>query len=433
MARKGNFSGDGRGGELIGGYGSLSQKPVSAQQPETAETKSVYTPTVLIKMPNECDLFHVTALWYLPSVWKTVGVERFVTVPSGVVSADGDPRRYEDSCDLEIVFDASDDSHPQTEPYELRGNQIVFTRFGKFAQADYIKRKLRAVGQQDLRFTYLNCWKHWKDIPSYAGSVMVVKSENGARGISHLFFSTELTTPSRVGQCLTELRNGGQTLAHPDSEPQDRSAFMLSVLNANLPEGKGPAAIFPQKGDSRLNEGYHQLLSGPTVWQEVRQDIVAEFRVITDQRGFPSYFLRRDRNLDDESLTLYDGKKNVRIGMARGNTAKVNSWMVISKETDRVANDPPSWIRQYLCMDFANDAYGLVESTRDTALTEAILKGINALNLPLHALDIYLTADHRWGIFEFCPQFGTASVPNTFLHSIGKAFIEETAEKVLKP
>ena len=423
---------------MIPGY-NLTDDPQPKSQPKvigtgqdnpSSETKSLYTPTVVVGLPSDTDLAQITALWYLPSVWTKEDGSRVLTVPSIGPSPGDDVRRYDRDNDLEIVSNFDGEAYPHVAPYELRGRRAIFTRFGKFAQATYIRQKFRNLDRHSLQFVHLNCWKHWKDIPSSAGPLIVVKSENGARGISHLFFTTSLTTPSRVGQCLAELRQNGETLSRPDVPAEDLSTNMLAIMNAGVPEDKGPAAIFPRRGDKHLNEGYLQLMSGSNVWQEVQQDIVAEFRVITDHRGHPTYFLRRDRNCVDEGMVLRSGETNARIAMARGNNAKIDSWGIVAGQTDAPTDKSSttglSWLRTYLCVDFPSDGGALLK----TELAAGVVKGIQSLDLPLHALDIYVTSDYRWGIFEFCPQFGTASVPNSFLHDISKAFIEETVDKL---
>jgi hypothetical protein len=46
------------------------------------------------------------------------------------------------------------------------------------------------------------------------------------------------------------------------------------------------------------------------------------------------------------------------------------------------------------------------------------------VNLSLFALDIFITKDGGWGIFEFSPEFGTNSVPNGLCFEESKRFIE---------
>ena len=133
-----------------------------------------------------------------------------------------------------------------------------------------------------------------------------------------------------------------------------------------------PTFEYATSGEREENEGLHAIKSQGFCIQDYVPKIKLEYRLLTGQDGEIAYCQRRDIR----------SKNNT--GFAQATGSEANS----AKGDDIVA------IRDVLS---GSDLQGLQEMAR--------LVG------PLSSIDLFITEDEKWGIFEYCNQFGMKGVP----------------------
>lgn len=111
-----------------------------------------------------------------------------------------------------------------------------------------------------------------------------------------------------------------------------------------------------------------------------------EWRVMTDYRGRPSLVVERKFHMSEAGFK-----------QARGNGL------------DKVK------------------ALTLTRSTIPKEIQKELTKLIIQCKLPLHSLDVFMTKEGNWGLFEGCPEFGHTSLPDGWVCDQGKKFIAYSA------
>lgn len=186
---------------------------------------------------------------------------------------------------------------------------------------------------------------------------VVVKPLDGARGIGQFLIDPEKLPLAVVVDAL-------------DGLIRDRVAMedVLPTLRKFDPTLKYATA-----GEKDDNEGLVAIKSQGFCIQDYVPNIKLEYRLLTGQDGEIAYCQRRDiRNKSTE-------------GFAQATDSEANS----AKGSDIVS------IRDVLS---GADLEGLQE------LVQTVIG-------PLSSVDLFITEDEQWGIFEYCNQFGMKGVP----------------------
>jgi hypothetical protein len=188
-----------------------------------------------------------------------------------------------------------------------------------------------------------------------AKGLVVVKPLDGARGIGQIVANLDEILPSTLAQLLSKANQGSEE-------------FLLAVKE------HAPHVEY-HVGHGSTFEGTQALASQGYVVQELIPDVVEEYRIILDVDSKPAWFVKRRRDSlpHDASINQHDYRQ------ATG-AARVKSEVNFTK---------------------------IIDYPHKGEVTAAL----KALHLPFNSVDLFITKDGRWGIFEYCPQWGTDGLP----------------------
>ena len=186
---------------------------------------------------------------------------------------------------------------------------------------------------------------------------VVVKPLDGARGIGQLLIDPDKIPLTAVVDVLDGLKTGRTQLAD-----------VLPELHKYDPTFK-----YATSAEKFENEGLTAIQSQGFCIQDYVPKIKLEYRLLTGQDGEIAYCQRRSiRDKDNTGLAQATGSET--------NSAKGNDICAI------------------------NDVLGGSDLKGLRELVQTVIG-------PLSSVDLFITEDEQWGIFEYCNQFGMKGVP----------------------
>lgn len=347
----------------------------------TASTMSHYNIAI-----HTNDSVNITALGNLPTLWRS-GSDTY-TVFSGTPTRQIVDGEYLSNTDYSIRHHVQNHDY-WCAPYSLGGGGCDFTRMKKSYQQAWLRDN---IDQAD--FLPIPTWSDPRSASIKPSTVYLIKPEHGARGIGTMVFNTDFTTPAKLIKMLNTSETAYRSKDGTNWQ-QVQETFELSLKGGDV--NGFSIANYVSKRDKYPGEGIEALLSGEgMVLQEQVEGIVAEYRFITNEDGKVVYAIRRTIT---PVVTHHSG---INFSQGCGN------------------NEHP---RDAAVGSDLEELY--LTSTLHTAV-----QGVNNLKLPLHSFDIFIKPRHegaiaRWGIFEFCPQFGVEAVPIRIITEAGKRFVEK--------
>ena len=191
------------------------------------------------------------------------------------------------------------------------------------------------------------------------GRYVVIKPEDGARGIGQYVVDTKRT---KIATVLTAIKDG-----------------LLPNADA-IAEMYGDTVFLATDKEKDENEGAEVIVSQGYIAQSVIPDIVAECRVLISPAG-PNVYL--DRTIRNKS------KGGVTYSQATGADADSGKAVTRLEHTQFNKHIP--------------------EIGRDTYIAEInnFLYEMSLDVCPFGSVDLFITREGKWGIFEYCNQFGT--------------------------
>lgn len=307
-------------------------------------------------------------------------------------------------------------------PYELNKlrKEAIFTRLQKSTQQAYLKNALRGLEN----FYPIPTWSKPHTAIIDSNKLYVLKAENGARGIGQFYFKPGSISLSKISKILAKVsKTADETRSKPTSaddiiEVQSSSGEPLktNLLKEAIKDIDDVKYISDR--DDRPDEGFDVLFTDlrydSGVICEYVDRIAAEFRVITGCDGVPVYCIAR-------SLEKRVVLGSVQISQGCGNNETPNDNMIQpGGPTPVLLSHTPEIIR-----DNKGIVCGVHLHEHDADMAH-ILSAISSLQLPMHSFDVFVTYDGKWGIFEFCPQFGVEAVPQDLMVKQSMAYVEKT-------
>lgn len=203
-----------------------------------------------------------------------------------------------------------------------------------------------------------------------AGGRVVVKPCDGARGIGQFLVDTTKIPLIVFVEALDLYRE----------DRLSKEAFFAEL-------DKYPEAYkYAVAGEKSEDEGLKALRSQDFVIQSFVDNVVAEYRLITDHNGDITYCQQRTIRKTDTGFSQATGSES-------------NSLL-------------------------ASDVVPITD-----VLNKQSHKDLNQLGRevigPLSSIDLFVTEDGKWGIFEYCNQFGIKGIPYPITLDLHKRFIEK--------
>lgn len=199
---------------------------------------------------------------------------------------------------------------------------------------------------------------------------VVVKPRDGARGIGQFLINPNKIPMAVVIDNLDTFRRGTITGEQLMAALAKFDPDMAYSTEAERYPGEGLEAISQQ---------------GYTI-QSFVPDIKLEYRLLSDKDGHIAYCQRR--------------------GIRSGNDGFPQA---TGSSTDSIKGDDVCHIKDVLS---PTDLEGLEEIVR------------NVIG-PLSSIDLYITGDEKWGIFEYCNQWGMKGVPLKLAQKLHLDFLHE--------
>lgn len=300
-----------------------------------------------------------------------------------------------------VDVNISEETHNDTAPPGVRVTKdsdvtaVVTARHSKFAQADFINR-IFSNREYWPEFLPLRAWKEAKDYDGDNKSLLVMRPSHGARGIGQLVYDPKLTTTDTLTKAMILIakkpsavpqeNNSGDELKIKSLDKDDDIASYNKQLRETFASVSG-APYWYSDGDRSKSEGYSVLQENSFI-QEYAADIESEYRVIIGGNNEPVYALKRKRN-------AYGKLGEVELNAACGEDVG----------PEKAFTD-----------------------LRAAGIPHYVLDGFKKLcqhnDFSLFSFDVFITRSGKWGILEFCNEFGQCSVPNGLVNREIKKFIE---------
>lgn len=280
----------------------------------------------------------------------------------------------------------------------LKTINVRTTRHSKFFQAVFINHVFKNVDAWP-EFRKLKTWKNDADYDG-SGDVLVKRPLNGARGIGQLVFDSKVTSLESIQ--AAHFFFDGQDKDGISIKPSSDEIVEISK-SKELPEADASISSYNQRfnnclnehckgavwyseGDRRKGEGY-QIFKEGSFLQEYAANVISEYRFIIGGRNEVSYVLERERR----------------------DYGKVGKTVLASASGAKRGPDKS------------------FTSMAEAGIPASVMQGfkhlLNNYDFSLFSFDVFLTADGKWGIFEFSNEFGSLSVPNGFVNRETRAFI----------
>lgn len=255
----------------------------------------------------------------------------------------------------------------------------VVPRHTKSTQAVLLQKTVAEYdGNQQHSFLHVPTWINGWGGRNYPCSTerMVVKPGDGARGIGQFTVRTKNVNMDYFLRALNKLVEGEHS--------QEKLDEFIASFKGHVEYHAG-AENFPLEGLGALKEDER-------VVQAVIENVVKEYRVITDKHSKPAYFQQR---------RLRDKESN--FPQATGGGATIDLEMVV--DVDSI----PSCINLPLLNHICRDLIG-----------------------PLSSIDLFVTGDGFWGIFEYCNQFGISGIPQDVVFNLHADFMQDIVDRYIE-
>lgn len=369
--------------------------------------------TTFIVGLHQSQIEQLSAFQHLPESWKDSEGKTYTIVETNDCKVNVINGEYSTVFDLYISF-RGEAMVPTGQDFYVG---IEFYRVTKDQQAAYINRI--AKHEQFTNFLPMRSWSDPRHVLTNK-RYLVLKPSLGARGIGQLFVDTHAISLWKVHETIQFMKNRPhraytvmheRLLAPADGESATPCSFST--------EGEYPAQFDTLETDvskppnPRTPEGVRLLMESFVV-EEMVENVELEFRVLTDEHGRPWHIA--ERTTAPLGNTFSDG--------------------IIPRKVVTGGNGPQAWTRldgditpaQVDKMVTRTPGVVLRENHRTeyTNLLNYALRGISAMQLPLHSVDLFITSDLKWGIFEFSCEFGKGTVDPVPLTDHAKKFIENT-------
>lgn len=281
--------------------------------------------------------------------------------------------------DVNFNFDImiSNDKHDGV-PYDrlLPSHRYVpLPRHDKFTQAALIARWSETL-KDTAMFKPVPTWYVGTDasrnLPATTGRV-VVKPLDGARGIGQFVVDVD-----KVHLAHFQARLGDYICGVITAEEGKK----LSVAEF-LERFQGAVTYHPGE-ENHDGEGLDSLRTQGAVVQSVIENVVVEYRIITGADATPVYVQRRGIR---EQTSVFP--------QATGSGYHLNP----------------------------NDQCELEDVFGTPGSLEAFLELCRVVIGPMNSVDLFIMEDGRWGVFEFCNQFGITGLPSQVAEKIHREFL----------
>lgn len=273
-------------------------------------------------------------------------------------------------------------------PFVVTERSIETRRLSKPLQVLWLDEQTKRARQESISafdgYTTLPSWTRLATVSvadAFPNSLLVIKPVNGARGIGQLYFDTEHVSPMAM-----------QHLLLMADQSNDKKTYLdTNIEQINAKAGR-EVVVYDSEGDRTPDEGLKVLYGsdGSYIVQEVKR-FKYEFRVMTDATGSPLLIASRTlRSFGDQT------EKGMKLSKVAADT--------IAFSPDSTCRYVP---RTQALVEWIAKIVDKPEGTRELdTILESAYATIQNLNLPLHSIDLFVTEDGRWGILEFCPEFG---------------------------
>ena len=258
---------------------------------------------------------------------------------------------------------------------------VMVKRYSKVEQAMRLNHYSRRPEFGKENFVPIKTWLHPQamgasNLVSPTGKV-VIKPKDGARGIGQFLVDTSKIPFAVMIDAL-------------DRYIKDvyKKVDLFKELNKYDPD-----MCYSVAGEQREDEGLGAIKSQGYIIQSFVDNILAEYRVITDRDGTPSYCQQRSIRGDKD------------FPQATGS------------DTNSILGDDVVLLSSVLPEDQLNDF---------KAMSAAVVG-------PLSSIDLFVTKDGKWGIFEYCNQFGIKGVPAQVVANLHTDFVEDLIQDPLPP
>lgn len=270
-------------------------------------------------------------------------------------------------------------------------SHVKLSRIPKDIQGVCLRNFATSRAKPDPNFLPIPTWVvGWnnRNYPNVTGKV-VVKPKDGARGLGHFVVHAEHVNLDYFLKSLKTLLK-----SYDDKKLADDG------VDRFLEQFRGNVQYFTGDEKSK-HEGLEALSNQGYFVQSVVPAVSREWRILTDCQGRPVYFQQR-RNRDDVEAVISDDEYQ----QATGGGSRV--------EYNSICTDPGTWFKTHVDVD----------RQFFTTLCQRIVG-------PMGSIDLFQTADGRWGVFEYCNQYGISGVPANMAYNLHYAFLVHVIELFL--
>lgn len=256
---------------------------------------------------------------------------------------------------------------------------VKLARYDKFSQAIRLLNACEDYKQQNKAFDYLHSkfipvptWfvglQGSRSFPNITGKV-VIKPQDGARGVGQFVVDTTYVNLNQFNKKLDKYL----TTTHTDE------AFKVFL------DGFAGNVAYYSRDEDTPGEGLQCLKEQGGIVQSFIPNVSAEYRIITGADSKPLYFQRRKmRDVESDYPQATGGGDVIDVKANRDNP--------FDQDTDAKK------LFEYLCQTVIG---------------------------PLNSIDLFITGDGHWGIFEYCNQFGVSGIPAAIAEEIHAEFMHD--------
>ena len=203
----------------------------------------------------------------------------------------------------------------------------------------------------------------------------VMKPNNGARGIGHIVFDTAKVSTTKVNEAIQKASSGKELVKELTEDQTKRDALFY--------EGQ------PHQHD----EGFSQLKASRAFFKYI-PNIAKEYRVITGHDSKPIYVIERKRVNSIEDSDSYQ------------------EIVYLQAQSDEVYKSKRT----------------LQGAGISASIESQVVILLSTMKIPLHSVDLFVTEDGKWGIFEYAYEFGTKAVPAELLRDGAMKYVASVAK-----
>jgi hypothetical protein len=208
---------------------------------------------------------------------------------------------------------------------------------------------------------------------------VVIKPADGARGIGQFLVDVENVS---LRSFFSEMK---KTMIIPNVHDKETLDKFIATF--------GGYVTYHSRNENHEGEGIASMFSQGAVVQSVIPNVEHEFRLITNSRGLVDYVQKRNIVNVEHGFPQAVGSGTVNVASEK------------SLDIGDILNEP---------------AVAMLDSITSTAIG------------PLNSIDLFLTDDGEWGIFEYCNQFGITGVPDSECIRLHSEFLVGHIDEYLK-